>query len=247
GRFAFLLEDVLQVTVSTGDITRTTTSAIVISTDPQLRHQNPLARSVASAAGPGFARTCQEYLKNHRNGLQVCEVLDTPSGGRLPQLTSHVLHVVVPGAGNTKDSNDFGKQRKLLLCTYLNCLKHASEKLRLQSIAFPLVGAGTHSADMCVHIFFDALLIYLAERTSTCPLHGIHLIVNNPAIARFAAEVLEARLETIMVGGVDSAMAAAFQDYFGIPDFSRVQTPTPPQSTTERNWFGRPAVKRRRL
>lgn len=247
GRFAFLLEDVLQVTISTGDITKTTTNAIVISTDAQLRHQNPLAQSVATAAGPGFARKCNELLRNQTNGLQVCEVWDTPAGGRLPQLTSHVLHVVVPCTGSSEGSGNLTKWRKLLLCTYVNCLKHASEKLHLQTIAFPLLGAGTYPADECIHIFFDSLLIYLAERTSSCPLHGIQLIISKPAIACFASQVLETRLETILVEGIDSAMAAAFRDYFGIPDFSRPAQPVESQVAADRNMFGKPAVKRRRL
>ena len=71
GHFAFQLENVLQVTVATGNITTATTSSIVISTDSQLRHQNRVAHSVAKAAGMEFTRACQDFLRRNNNGLQV--------------------------------------------------------------------------------------------------------------------------------------------------------------------------------
>ena len=72
---------------------------------------------------------------------QVCEIFDTPAGGQLSPLVSHVLHVAV-AERNDQSGSAVSKHRKLLLCTYLNCLKHASEKLHLSSITFPLIGAG---------------------------------------------------------------------------------------------------------
>ena len=98
-------------------------------------------------------------------------------------------------------------------------------------------------------MFFDSLLLYLAERTPTCPLDTIHLLVTNPAICGFTAQVLEARLETVRTVSIDAAMATVFKDYFNIPDFSRngllvgASSPAP----TERSPSGKPAVKRRRL
>lgn len=108
---------------------------------------------------------------------------------------------------------------------------------------------GAYSADICIQIFFDSLLVYLAERSESSSLHRVHLVVDNPAVAQFAASVLEARLETIVMNGVDSAMAETFQEYFGIPDFIRntadsmISTP----GSADRNYYGKPAVKRRHL
>lgn len=108
---------------------------------------------------------------------------------------------------------------------------------------------GIYSADMDLHVFFDALLIFLAERISSSPLHAVQLFLNNPAVARFAAEVLEARLETLILSGVDAALADAFQEYFGIPNFSREQfgKAISPPANEDRNPYGKPAIKRRRL
>ncbi|XP_070206616.1 serine-rich adhesin for platelets-like [Littorina saxatilis] len=245
GRFAFLLEDVLQVTVTTSSITMATTSAIVVIADTDLRHRGAVGESVAGAAGAGFTQACQDFLRRNKNGLQVCEVVDSPAGGHLSPLISHVLHVTVPET-SVQSESDVRTHKKLLLCTYLNCLKHASEKLGLSSVAFPLIGSDSYSADECIQVFFDSVLVYLAERTSTCPLHAIHLTVNSPAVARFAAEVLEARRDSMMASGVDVAMATVFKDYFNIPDFTR--TPSlAGNSAGGRSPSGKPAVKRRRL
>lgn len=234
----------LQVTVASGDLTTATTSAVVITTDSQLQHTNLEAHSVARAAGTGFAAECQNYLRHNSRGLQVCQIVDTPAGGHLCPLISHVLHVVAPEAATTSAS-DVAAQRKLLLCTYLNCLKHASEKLALTSLGFPLIGSDSYSTDECIQVFFDSLLVYIAERTPTCPLHAVHLIVKTPAVGRFAAEVLEARLGAIASSGIDAAIAAVFRDYFNIPDFSRNTSVVTVAS--ERLPSGKPAVKRRRL
>lgn len=70
-RFSFLLEDILQITVSIGTITSTTSSVIVISTDAHLQYQTPDAQNVAAAAGPGFFQASQQFLVRQPSGLQV--------------------------------------------------------------------------------------------------------------------------------------------------------------------------------
>ncbi|XP_076472585.1 uncharacterized protein LOC143301987 [Babylonia areolata] len=260
GRFAFLLENVLQVTVVTNDITTSTTNAIVVTTDGHLHHRGPAAQSVAKSAGSGFAQACRDFLRRNPRGLQVCEVLDTPAGGRLPALISHILHVVVPQETDASSSTTAScgiQQRKMLLCTYINCLKHASEKLGLPSLGLPLIGADTCSADECIQVFFDSLLVYLAERTPDCPLHALQLLITHPALARFTAEVLESRLQALKTSSVDVAMAAVFKEYFNVPEFTRSNNNnasggggggfSPLQVSGERSPSGKPAVKRRRL
>ncbi|KAL8564959.1 hypothetical protein ACOMHN_019862 [Nucella lapillus] len=244
GRFAFLLENLLQVTIVANTITMATTSAVVVTTDGGLQHTGAAANSVLQAAGSELSAACWEFLKRQPRGLQVCEVLDTPAGGRLPPLISHVLHVVAPQTDSTS-AGGMRQHRKLLLCTYLNCLKHTSEKLGLSSLGLPLIGEDSCSADECIQVFFDSLLVYLAERTPHCPLHALQLLIPNPALARFSAEVLEARLQALKTTSVDGAMAAVFKEYFNIPDFTRSHAIA--GSAGGRSPSGKPAVKRRRL
>ena len=96
GCFTFSLEDVLQVTVATGNITSATSNSIVISTDSHLCHENPVAQSVAKAAGTGFTRACQEFLRHNHSGLQVkaCHACqDYLSHNHSGLQVKHVMHV----------------------------------------------------------------------------------------------------------------------------------------------------------
>ena len=88
----------------------------------------------------------------------MCEILDTPAGGQLSPLISHILHVVV-AERKTQSDSDVSKHKKLLLCTYLNCLKRASDKLRVPSITFPLIGSG-----QCVCIVGMCVCVCVCER-----------------------------------------------------------------------------------
>jgi hypothetical protein len=94
-------------------------------------------------------------------------------------------------------------------------------------------------------VFLDSLLIYLAERTPSCPLYAVHLILCGRGLGSFASEVLEARLEAMATTGVDAAMAEVFKEYFNIPDFSRSASGV--MVGRDRAPSGKPAVKRRRL
>ena len=97
------------------------------------------------------------------------------------------------------------------------------------------------SLDTCIQVFFDSLLVYLAERDPNDHIHTVHMLDNRPAIGQFIAEMFEARLRSVKSTGVDTATANVFKDYFNVADFC------PNEQPVKRNPSGKPAVKRRRL
>ena len=137
-KYSFELADDLKIHICFGDLVAQKVDALVNSTDGQLTHVNRTSMAVAAAAGSAMIQRCQTFLRENGGPLEKAQVFDTEASGALVGAVAHVLHVPTPGwivESEIQSCND-------LLKTYLSCLNFASDRLRLGSIAFPLIGTG---------------------------------------------------------------------------------------------------------
>ena len=112
------------------DVTRLDCDAVVNPSNEELLPGGGTDAAIHRAAGPALLAACRSL-----GGVRAGEVKATP-GFRLP--AKHVLHTVGP----IWEGGDKGEQEVLASC-YRNALSLARE-LACQSIAFPLISAGTY-------------------------------------------------------------------------------------------------------
>jgi eukaryotic-like serine/threonine-protein kinase len=122
------------VILTSGDITRESTDAIVNATDSRLSGTSGVDRAIHMAAGPGLFAACQKLIEAiPGEQFAAGEAAVTPGF----QLTArHVIHCVGPSYDQAAATapNDLN-----------NCLRSAfriCRELGLRSIAFPAIGTG---------------------------------------------------------------------------------------------------------
>ncbi|XP_046381407.2 uncharacterized protein LOC124152498 [Haliotis rufescens] len=209
-KFSFLLADTTNVHICYDDITTLRTDALINPTDGQLTHVNETARAVATAAGPMMTQQCQFFLCQHGGPLETTEVVETYASGSLSGRVGHIVQLATPmyEAANEKESTN------KLLKSYLNCLNHVNDKLGLQSAMFPCIGAGSYPQDTCINVFFEALLVHLAERKASS-LKMVKFVFNNVHLANLAIDMIQSHLERIILEGIDTLTAEAMNGYYG--------------------------------
>ena len=137
------------------DITRMPVDAIVNPSNPALQASGGLDRTIRVAGGEELDRACSAL-----GGCPVGQARPTP-GFRLP--CKWVLHT----AGPIWRGGSFG-ERELLESCYRSCLELA-EGLNCESVAFPLISAGTYGypKEQAARVALGAIESYLRDREMT--------------------------------------------------------------------------------
>ncbi|XP_046562386.1 uncharacterized protein LOC124271342 [Haliotis rubra] len=247
-KFSFLLADETNVHICYDDITTLRTDALINPTDGQLTHVNETAHAIAMAAGPLMIEQCHFFLRQHGGPLETTEVVETYASGSLSGRVGHIVQLASPmyQAANEKESTS------QLLKSYLNCLNHVNDKLGLQSATFPCIGAGSFPQDTCINVFFEALLVHLAER-KTSSLNMVKFVFNNEHLANLAIAMIQAHLERIILEGIDTLTAEAMNSYYGNSRFECCQNDINDrlgrqmEVDSPKKMFRGPPVKRPRL
>ncbi|XP_067659117.1 serine-rich adhesin for platelets-like [Haliotis asinina] len=247
-KFSFLLADETNVHICYDDITALRTDALINPTDGQLTHVNETARAVAMAAGPLMIEQCRFFLRQHGGPLETTEVVETYASGSLSGRVGHIVQLAMPMYQSANEKESTNK----LLKSYLNCLNHVNDKLGLQSATFPCIGAGSFPQDTCINVFFEALLVHLAER-KTSSLKVVKFVLNNEHLGNFAIAMIQAHLERIIIEGIDTLTAEAMNSYYGNSRFECCQNDINDrlgrqmEVDSPKKMFRGPPVKRPRL
>jgi len=127
----------ISVFVYTGDLLQEKVDAIVNPANVNLIHGGGAAKAIAKAAGPQLQDVCAEYIRQS-GPLKVTEAMHTLAGN----LSPNVRYVIHAASCNARDYQDHTKLHVDLRATFYNCLKHANDVLKIQSMAIPAIGAG---------------------------------------------------------------------------------------------------------
>ncbi len=142
--------------VTTGDITRIKTDAIVNAANSSLLGGGGVDGAIHRAGGPEILAECRRIRQDrYPEGLPAGEAVAT-GGGKLP--AGHVIHTVGPvwhGGGA-------GEAEKLAGC-YRRSLEEAV-KLSLRTVAFPAISTGVYGypKDQAARVAFDTVRDFLA-------------------------------------------------------------------------------------
>jgi O-acetyl-ADP-ribose deacetylase len=124
----------MKITLIKGDITKTTTDAIVNAANTSLLGGGGVDGAIHRAGGKEILEECIK-IRNKQGGCNVGEAVIT-TAGNLP--SQYVIHTVGPVWNGDKD------EKKVLLANcYKNCLTIAEEQ-KLKSIAFPNISTGIY-------------------------------------------------------------------------------------------------------
>lgn len=134
------------------DITQMRVDAIVNPTDSRFSGSGGVDLAVHQAAGPGLAQKCRQL-----KALRPSEI-EVTGGYNLP--CKYVLHTVGPAW-----KGGWANEPALLRSCYLNALFRAAE-LGVESIAFPLISAGTFGfpKDRVLSVAAEAIRDFLSLR-----------------------------------------------------------------------------------
>jgi O-acetyl-ADP-ribose deacetylase (regulator of RNase III) len=125
----------MEISVVQGDITTQDVDAIVNAANRAMRGGGGVDGAIHRAGGPEILEQCRIRFKH---GLETGQAGWT-TAGNLPQ--KWVIHVVGP------NYNRGERDRQLLTSCYVRALQVADE-LGVESVAFPLVSAGTYGWPM---------------------------------------------------------------------------------------------------
>lgn len=136
-----------------GDITQMRVDAIVNPTDSRFSGSGGVDRAVHQAAGPDLAQACRQLP-----GLHPSQAAATKAYG-LP--CKYVIHTVGPVW-----KGGWANEQALLRSCYLNALSLAADKLGVESVAFPLISAGTFGfpKDRVLSVAAEAIRDFLSLR-----------------------------------------------------------------------------------
>ncbi len=142
--------------VTTGDITRMKTDAIVNAANSSLMGGGGVDGAIHRAGGPEILAECRQLRQaRYPDGLPAGEAVVT-AGGNLP--AGHVIHTVGPvwhGGGS-------GEAEKLAGC-YRRSLEEAA-KLSLCTVAFPAISTGVYGypKNKAARVAFETVRDFLA-------------------------------------------------------------------------------------
>jgi O-acetyl-ADP-ribose deacetylase (regulator of RNase III) len=161
--------------VTTGDITKMNTAAIVNAANSSLMGGGGVDGAIHRAGGPSILEECKQIRSSrYPDGLPTGDAVVT-TAGNLP--AAHVIHTVGPvwhGGGS-------GEADKLASC-YRRSLEEAA-KLRLKDIAFPAISTGVYGypKQKAAQVAFTAVRDTLA--CSELP-ECVYFVFYSPADAR---------------------------------------------------------------
>jgi O-acetyl-ADP-ribose deacetylase (regulator of RNase III) len=167
--------------VTTGDITRMNTEAIINAANSSLMGGGGVDGAIHRAGGPAILEACRQIRRSrYPDGLPTGEAVAT-TGGDLP--ARYVIHTVGPvwhGGGS-------GEAEKLASC-YRRSLEEAAA-LSLKDVAFPAISTGIYGypKDKAAGIAFAAIRDFLDS--SNLP-QTVYLVFYSPADARLFLDTI---------------------------------------------------------
>ena len=170
-----------RVIVTTGDITRMNTEAIVNAANSSLMGGGGVDGAIHRAGGPAILEACRQLRRSrYPDGLPTGEAVAT-TGGNLP--ARYVIHTVGP----VWHGGASGEAEKLASC-YRRSLEEAAG-LSLKEIAFPAISTGIYGypKDKAAEIAFAAIRDFLAS--SKLP-ETVYLVFYSPADARLFLDTI---------------------------------------------------------
>lgn len=165
--------------VTTGDITRMTTEAIVNAANSSLMGGGGVDGAIHRGGGPSILEECKRLRKSrYPDGLPTGDAVVT-GAGNLP--AKYVIHTVGPVWG------DSGEAEKLAGC-YRRTLEEAA-KLSLKEVAFPAISTGIYGypKEEAARVAFAAVRDFL--ETSKLP-ETVHFVFFSPRDARVFLDTL---------------------------------------------------------
>ncbi|MBN2551673.1 MAG: O-acetyl-ADP-ribose deacetylase [Spirochaetales bacterium] len=168
-----------RLVVTTGDITRMNTGAIVNAANSSLMGGGGVDGAIHRAGGPAILEECRQIRRTRfPDGLPAGEAVAT-TGGDLP--ARYVIHTVGPvwhGGGS-------GEAQKLASC-YRRCLEEAAD-LSVKDVAFPAISTGVYHypKDQAARVAYAAVRDFLAS--SRVP-QTVYLVFYSPEDARLFLE-----------------------------------------------------------
>ncbi|KAL5022517.1 hypothetical protein ScPMuIL_001672 [Solemya velum] len=201
--YTFKISD-LTVNVYCRDITRETSQGIVNAAIGSLINGAGVARAISEAASPKMQRKCDEYVR--KNGLlATSDVIHTSAGGKFSSDVHYILHTVGPIWSEYERDRCFHE----LTETFLNCLIY-SEKLKLKSLALPLISSGIFQVplDVCVFSFVEALFLF-SSQPKRAHLETINFVNNNAVIVLECVDYIK----TILDKPHETSIALAIQRF----------------------------------
>jgi len=161
--------------VTTGDITKMKTAAIVNAANTSLMGGGGVDGAIHRGGGPAILEECKQIRKGrYPDGLPTGDAVVTTAGSLS---AAHVIHTVGPvwhGGGS-------GEADKLTSC-YRRSLEEAAN-LRLKDVAFPAISTGIYGypKEKAAEVAFAAVREYLAS--SKLP-ETVYFVFYSPADAR---------------------------------------------------------------
>lgn len=168
--------------VTTGDITRMKSAAIVNAANSSLMGGGGVDGAIHRGGGPAILEECRQIRKSrYLDGLPTGDAVVT-TAGNLP--AAHVIHTVGPvwhGGGS-------GEADKLAGC-YRRSLEEAA-RLSLKDIAFPAISTGIYGypKEKAAGVAFAAVRDFLAS--SKLP-ETVYFVFYSPGDARVFLDTVE--------------------------------------------------------
>lgn len=134
------------------DITQMRVDAIVNPTDSRFSGSGGVDLAVHQAAGPELAQDCRQLPGLHPSQVAVTKAYGLPC--------KFVIHTVGPVW-----KGGWANEQALLRDCYLNALSLAADKLGAESVAFPLISAGTFGfpKDRVLSVAAEAIRDFLSQ------------------------------------------------------------------------------------
>lgn len=123
--------------VYVGDITNAAVDVIVNAANKHLNHCGGVAGAIAKAAGDEVKKESQQYIRNHGELLDTCNIFT--NSGKL--LCKKILHAVGPRWVEFAAKNKTNQLENALKQTFLNCLISVCDA-GYATMAIPGIGSG---------------------------------------------------------------------------------------------------------
>lgn len=199
-RFRYSYDKIdLGVEIYKGDLVEADTDAIVNAANRNLLLGGGVAESIKRRGGYQVQTECDDYLrKKNLRSLQDGEVMDTKSYDM--KNCDYIIHAVGPDIYNYK--HDKNKCFAVLKSTFYNVLEYADSKLKIKSIALPLISSGIFGVpkDECCKQLYKALNEFIQNTNPNTRylkyirIPSIDALTNNELMNNFKAFLVEDNL-----------------------------------------------------
>jgi O-acetyl-ADP-ribose deacetylase (regulator of RNase III) len=189
----------LGVEIYKGDLVEAQADAIVNAANRNLSLGGGVAESIRKRGGNKVQTECDDYLrKKNLKSLQDGEVMNTKSYDM--KNIDFIIHAVGPDIYNYK--HDKNKCYAVLKSTFYNVFEYANSKLKIKSIALPLISSGIFGVpkDECCKQLYKALNEFIQNTNPNTRnlkyirIPSIDTLTNNELMNNFKAYLVDDNL-----------------------------------------------------